>query len=86
MLDSLRATVYRQTLFSEFEDFAHSKLEAGEPLTYEDYNNKYYELNKKYYGNQHKNKNLYKIHLFSPSLIKRPTQFTFIIDTSYTPS
>ena len=50
MLDSLRATVYRQTLFSEFEDFAHSKLESGEPLTYEDYNNKYYELNKKYYG------------------------------------
>jgi len=50
MLDSLRSTVYRQTLFSEFEDFVHSQLEAGEPLTYEDYNNKYYELNKKYYG------------------------------------
>ncbi|MBQ8522738.1 MAG: oligoendopeptidase F [Clostridia bacterium] len=50
LLDSLRATVYRQTLFSEFEDFAHNKLEAGKPLTYEDYNNKYYELNKKYYG------------------------------------
>ncbi len=50
MLDSLRATVYRQTLFSEFEDFAHNQLEQGNPLTYEDYNNKYYELNKKYYG------------------------------------
>lgn len=50
LLDSLRGTVYRQTLFSEFEDYAHNKLEEGEPLTYEDYNNKYYELNKKYYG------------------------------------
>ena len=50
LLDSVRGTVYRQTLFSEFEDFTHSQLESGEPLTYEDYNNKYYELNKKYYG------------------------------------
>ncbi|MBO5910034.1 MAG: oligoendopeptidase F, partial [Clostridia bacterium] len=37
LLDSLRSTVYRQTLFSEFEDYAHTKLEEGEPLTYEDY-------------------------------------------------
>ncbi len=50
LLDNVRSTIFRQTLFSEFEDFSHSKLEAGEPLTYEDYNNKYYELNKKYYG------------------------------------
>ena len=50
LLDSVRSTIFRQTLFSEFEDFSHSKLESGEPLTYEDYNNKYYELNKKYYG------------------------------------
>ncbi|MBQ7798661.1 MAG: oligoendopeptidase F family protein, partial [Clostridia bacterium] len=50
LLDTLRATVYRQTLFSEFEDFSHTSLEQGEPLTYEDYNKKYYELNKKYYG------------------------------------
>ena len=50
LLDSLRSTVYRQTLFSEFEDFSHSNLEKGEPLTYEDYNNEYYRLNKKYYG------------------------------------
>ena len=50
LLDSLRSTVYRQTLFSEFEDFSHTELENGRPLTYEDFNNKYYELNKKYYG------------------------------------
>lgn len=50
LLDSVRSTIFRQTLFSEFEDFSHTELENGKPLTYEDYNNKYYELNKKYYG------------------------------------
>lgn len=50
LLDSVRSTIFRQTLFSEFEDYTHAQLEKGEPLTYEDYNNKYYELNKKYYG------------------------------------
>ena len=50
LLDSVRSTIFRQTLFSEFEDFTHAELEAGKPLTYEDYNKKYYELNKKYYG------------------------------------
>ena len=50
LLDSVRSTIFRQTLFSEFEDFSHTELEKGNPLTYEDYNNKYYELNKKYYG------------------------------------
>ncbi len=50
LLDSVRSTIFRQTLFSEFEDFTHAELEAGKPLTYEDYNNKYYKLNKTYYG------------------------------------
>ena len=50
LLDSLRTTVFRQTMFSEFEDYSHNQLENGNPLTYEDYSNKYFELNKKYYG------------------------------------
>ena len=50
LLDNVRGTIFRQTLFSEFEGYTHAELEAGNPLTYEDYNNKYYELNKKYYG------------------------------------
>ena len=50
LLDSVRTTIFRQTLFSEFEDYTHSQLEAEHPLTYEDYSEKYYELNKKYYG------------------------------------
>ena len=50
LLDKFRSTIFRQTLFSEFEDFVHNKLEKKEILTYEDLSNKYYELNKDYYG------------------------------------
>jgi len=50
LLDGVRSTIFRQTLFSEFEDFAHTEMEKEMPLTYEDFNNKYYQLNKKYYG------------------------------------
>lgn len=50
LLTQFSSAVYTQCLFSEFEDYAHSTLENGESLAYEDYNNKYYELNKKYYG------------------------------------
>ena len=50
LLNDVRTTIYRQTMFSEFEQFSHSTLEKGQPLTYEDFNNKYYELNKKYFG------------------------------------
>ncbi len=49
-LDNVSGTIFKQTLFSEFEDFAHSQVEQNIPLTYEDLNNKYYELNQKYYG------------------------------------
>ena len=49
-LDNVSGTIFKQTLFSEFEDFAHSQIEQANPITYEDLNNKYYELNKKYYG------------------------------------
>lgn len=49
-LDMFRTTLFRQTMFSEFEVFAHSKVEQGEPLTAEDMCGAYYELNKKYYG------------------------------------
>lgn len=49
-LDMFRTTLFRQTMFSEFEVFAHTKVEKGEPLTAEDMCNYYYELNKKYYG------------------------------------
>ncbi len=49
-LDMFRTTLFRQTMFSEFEVAAHSKVEKGEPLTADDMCGLYYELNKKYYG------------------------------------
>lgn len=50
LFDSFRSTVFRQTMFSEFEDWAHKSLENKIPLTYDDLNKYYYELKLKYYG------------------------------------
>lgn len=49
-LDMFRTTLFRQTMFSEFEVIAHTKAERGEPITAEGLSEAYYELNKKYYG------------------------------------
>ncbi len=49
-LDKFRATVYRQTMFAEFEMIAHDMEQNGEALTEESLSNVYYELNKLYYG------------------------------------
>ena len=49
-LDTLRTTLFRQTMFAEFEYIAHTSAEKGETLTKEFLNEKYLELNKKYYG------------------------------------
>jgi len=48
--DQFRTTVFRQTMFAEFEMIIHERAENGESLTPEDFSNIYYELNKKYYG------------------------------------
>ena len=50
LLDTIKGTIYRQTQFSEFELFVHERIESDEPITFEDLNNKYLELTKKYYG------------------------------------
>ena len=50
-LDSVRTTIYRQTMFAEFEMIMHEKEQEGIPLTEEEISNTYYELNKLYYGN-----------------------------------
>lgn len=50
-LNSVRSTIFRQTLFSEFELYAHECVEHETPITYKELNEKYFELNKKYYGN-----------------------------------
>ena len=49
-MDMIRGTLFRQSQFAEFEQIAHAKAEAGEPLTKEVLCDVYYKLNKQYYG------------------------------------
>jgi len=49
-LEGFRGTVFRQTMFAEFEHIIHQKAQAGEPLTPELLTKTYYDLNKKYFG------------------------------------
>jgi len=49
-LESVRATVYRQTMFAEFEKIIYEKSEAGETLTADLLDNMWHDLNVKYYG------------------------------------
>jgi oligoendopeptidase F len=49
-LDTMRTTLFRQTLFAEFELRIHEAVERGEPLTGEALSQLYLELLRKYYG------------------------------------
>lgn len=49
-LEKVRTTIYRQTMFAEFEMLMHEKESNGVPLTEQEFSNTYYELNKLYYG------------------------------------
>ena len=49
-MEQFRTTVYRQTMFAEFEKIIHEKAEAGEALTAELLCSIYRDLNIKYYG------------------------------------
>ena len=49
-LDSFKGTVYRQTMFAEFEKKTNAMAEAGESLTAQVLNDVYYELNSRYFG------------------------------------
>ncbi len=49
-IDSIRATIVRQTMFAEFERTAHASAEAGEPLTLERLRTIYRELLDAYFG------------------------------------
>ena len=46
----IRATLFRQSMFAEFEKEVHEKIENKEMLSAENLNELYYELNKKYFG------------------------------------
>ncbi len=49
-LDSIRATVVRQTMFAEFEKITHEMAEAGEPLTVASLRSAYRKLLDDYFG------------------------------------
>ena len=46
----VRTTIFRQTMFAEFEMLMHDKEQNGVSLTEEEISNTYYDLNKLYYG------------------------------------
>ena len=50
LLEHFRTTVFRQTMFAEFEHKAHRMAEADKPLTKDSLCEMYYGLNKLYYG------------------------------------
>lgn len=50
MMELFRATIYRQTMFSEFERKIYDKIGNDEPLTADILSDIYYDLNKVYFG------------------------------------
>ena len=50
LMETYKGTLYRQTMFAEFERDIHAMVEKGEPLTAEVINKKYYKLVKRYFG------------------------------------
>lgn len=49
-MDMIKGTLFRQTMFAEFEAFAHGQVEKGIPITKDSLCNEYLNLNKKYFG------------------------------------
>lgn len=49
-IEGLRGTLYRQTLFAEFELAMHRAVEEGQTLTHDRLDKKYLELTRLYYG------------------------------------
>lgn len=50
LFDEVKGTIYRQTMFAEFEEKVHKLYEDGESLTKDRLCGMYYVLNKKYFG------------------------------------
>jgi oligoendopeptidase F len=49
-IDAMRATIYRQAMFAEFEKITHTLAENNEPLTVDRFKSVYRELLEKYFG------------------------------------
>ena len=50
LLEMIRATLFRQAMFAEFEKEVHQKIEQGSILSPDDLSDMYYKLNIKYFG------------------------------------
>ena len=50
LMEMIRTTLFRQTKFAEFEEYAHASVEKGMPLTVDNMCKYYLRLHKKYYG------------------------------------
>lgn len=50
LLEQFRTTVFRQTMFAEFEKISHEMAAQGIPLTKESLSEAYFKLNELYYG------------------------------------
>ena len=50
LLEMIRATLFRQVMFAEFERDVHKKIESGEILSSKELSDIYYKLNEKYFG------------------------------------
>ncbi len=51
-LEDLRGTLFRQTMFAEYEQQIHSQAEQGQPLTADSLSAMYRSMNEKYYGGE----------------------------------
>jgi len=51
-LEGLRGTLFRQTMFAEYEQQIHSQAEEGQPLTADSLSTMYRAINEKYYGGE----------------------------------
>jgi oligoendopeptidase F len=49
-IDAMRAAIFRQTMFAEFEKITHELVEAGEPLTLDRFREVYGGLLRRYFG------------------------------------
>ena len=50
LMETYKGTLYRQTMFAEFERDMHALVEKGEPLTAELINKHYYKIVRRYFG------------------------------------
>ena len=52
LFSDVKSTIFRQTMFSEFEQITHAMYERGEPLSKDKLSKEYYKLNQFYFGDK----------------------------------